>query len=47
MNLNENNKKIKQIEKDILELLVNSKREEILDNEKLVNILVESKRVSE
>jgi hypothetical protein len=47
VNLNENNKKIKQIEKDILELLVNSKREEILDNEKLVNILVESKRVSE
>ncbi len=30
-----------------MELLVNSKREEILDNDKLVNILIESKRISE
>ncbi len=44
--LNNNIKEIKGIEKKILELLVTSKSEEILDDDKLINILEQSKKVS-
>ena len=45
--LSSNIKEIKQIEKKILELLVTSKSKEILDDDKLINILEQSKKVSE